>query len=65
MEAMHILQRKELNSETSHKLSQDILKVPQKYEAWKGSPYWKSGIEMYYFVDVVMHLLFLGITKAC
>ena len=58
MKAIHIL-------ETLYKLSQDILKVPQKYEGWKGSPYWKSRIEMHYFVDAGMHQLFLGITKAC
>ena len=35
-----------------------------KYEVWGGSPYWNGIIPLNQFVDTIMHLLFLGITKA-
>ena len=35
-----------------------------RYEFWKGGVYWNSSLELDVFCDVIMHLLFLGITKA-
>ena len=38
---------------------------PSEFQKWEGGPYWKSTINIKSFIDVVMHLLFLGITKSC
>ena len=42
----------------------DYNKNNDKYTVWKGGPYWNSGLKLYQFVDTLMHLLFLGVTKA-
>ena len=42
----------------------DQVKQPQQYKFWEGGPYWKSNLNLNQFVDVLMHLLFLGITKS-
>ena len=31
---------------------------------WKGGPYWNSNLNLDQFIDVIMHLIFLGIIKA-
>ena len=33
------------------------------FEKWRGGPYWNSNIELKAFIDAIMHLLFLGVTK--
>ena len=35
-----------------------------KYNLWDGSPYWTSPLQLNTFVDAIMHLIFLGITKS-
>ena len=35
-----------------------------KYNLWDGSPYWRSPLQLNSFVDAIMHLIFLGITKS-
>jgi len=45
-------------------LEADQTKQPEKYKYWKGGPYWKSNLKLNQFIDVLMHLLFLGITKS-
>ena len=35
-----------------------------KFTLWKGGPYWNSNLQLDQFVDVIMHLIYLGITKA-
>ena len=46
----------------------DIIKnaeeFPDRYNQWKGGPYWNSPIKLIQFLDCLMHLLFLGIIKA-
>ena len=42
----------------------DYMKQPDKYKLWEGGPYWRSNLKLNQFVDVLMHLLFLGITKS-
>ena len=42
----------------------DYAKNPDKYSHWKGGPFWKSNLQLFQFVDVLMHLLFLGVTKS-
>ena len=42
----------------------DHAKNPEKYCHWKGGPFWKSNLQLSQFVDVLMHLLFLGVTKS-
>jgi len=46
----------------------DIIKnaeeFPDRYNQWKGGPYWNSPIKLIQFLDCLMHLLFLGIVKA-
>ena len=37
---------------------------PDKYNHWSGGPYWKSNMMLSQFIDVLMHLLFLGVTKS-
>ena len=38
--------------------------VNNKFTLWKGGPYRNSNIKLDQFVDVIMHLIFLGITKS-
>ena len=42
----------------------DYAKYPDKYSHWKGGPFWNSNLQLFQFVDVLMHLLFLGVTKS-
>jgi len=51
------------NSESTL-LKLDFDKDPAKYSHWRGGPFWKSNLNLYQFVDVLMHLLFLWITKS-
>ena len=53
------------SSRNSENIIQDSKKHPEKYLKWKGGPYWTSNIPFNAFIDVIMHLLFLGIVKSC
>lgn len=46
-------------------LKGDLVKHPENYQKWRGAPHWNSPVELHYLVDVIMHLLFLGIAKIC
>ena len=37
---------------------------PDMFNVWRGGPYWESNIEFKYFIDAIMHLLLLGVTKS-
>ena len=54
-----------VSSRNFEKIIQDSKKHPEKYLTWKGGPYWTSNIPFNVFIDVIMHLLFLGIVKSC
>ena len=41
-----------------------LQKNPTLFETWRGGPYWNSNIEFKSFIDAIMHLLFLGVTKS-
>ena len=36
---------------------------PSKYTKWIGGPYYNGTLEIYQFLDCIMHLLFLGVVK--
>ena len=42
----------------------DFMAHKDKFNLWKGGAYWNSNSKLDHFVDVIMHLIFLGITKA-
>ena len=50
--------------EPYNNIVRDYNKNSDKYTVWKGGPYWQSGLKLDQFVDALMHLLFLGVTKA-
>ena len=37
---------------------------PALFQLWEGGPYWHSNIDFKSFIDAIMHLLFLGVTKS-
>ena len=39
-------------------------KDPDKLKPWKVDPYWNSNVEFNAFIDVIMHLRFLGVVKS-
>ena len=49
---------------THRNIVRDYNKNNNKYTVWKGGPYWQSGLQLNQFVDALMHLIFLGVTKA-
>ena len=36
---------------------------PDMFNVWRGGPYWKSNINFKCFIDAIMYLLLLGVTK--
>ena len=48
--------------------SQMIIKYSKKnqdiFREWNGEPYWDGPLQLYQFIDCLMHLLFLGIVKS-
>ena len=40
---------------------QDTTMFPDKYEKWIGGPYYNGPLEIYQFLDCIMHLLFLRV----
>ena len=64
-----------INSQDQQSYDSDIIEVyndvkndfvahKDKFTLWKGGPYWNSNLNLYQYVDVIMHLVFLGVTKA-
>ena len=64
-----------INSQDQQSYDSDIIEVyndvkndfvahKDKFTLWKGGPYWNSNLNLYQFVDVIMHLVFLGVTKS-
>ena len=51
------------NSVTLHSLSKATINQ-DLFEPWMGGPFWKSPLSINSFIDVIMHLFFLGIVKA-
>ena len=39
-------------------------KEPSLFATWLGGPYWRSNVHFKSYIDAIMHLLFLGVTKA-
>ena len=54
----------ESNFNDSEYIIDDFERNKHKYEQWEGGPYWNANMKLNNFVDAIMHLLFLGITKA-
>ena len=52
------------NIEAYSKVKNDFMGNKETFTLWKGGPYWNSNIQLYQFVDVIMHLIYLGVTKA-
>ena len=50
--------------EQYNNIMRDYNNNSDKYTVWKGGPYWQSGLRLDQCVDALMHLLFLGVTKA-
>ena len=44
-------------------LKKDATMFPSKYKKWIGGPYYTGTLEIYQFLDCIMHLLFLGVVK--
>ena len=40
---------------------QDATIFPGKYKKWVGGPYFNGPLEIYQFIDCILHLLFLGV----
>ena len=36
----------------------------EKITLWQGGPYWNSNLKLDHFADVIMHLMYLEITKS-
>ena len=51
------------NNVASKVINSQFNKNPALFEEWRGGPYWDSNIELECFIDAIMHLLFLGVTK--
>ena len=54
----------DVNKNVRETILSDVKLNSDRYEFWKGGVYWNSSLELDVFCDVIMHLLFLGITKA-
>lgn len=55
---------KEINTENALIIRENARKNPCRYTQWEGGPFWNSCMSLKQFVDPIMHLIFLGITKA-
>ena len=47
-----------------HDIDDDFVRSKENFILWKGGPYWKNDLKLHQFLDVIMHLIFLGITKS-
>ena len=45
-------------------VNNDFITNKDKFTLWKGGSYWDSDLKLHQFVDSIMHLMFLGITKS-
>ena len=52
------------DSALSNLMKQNHIDNPGKYKPWTGGVFWHSNLSLDIFLDVVMHLLFLGVVKA-
>ena len=57
------LQSSMLIHEEDNILEKDATMFPSKYKKWIGGPYYTGTLEIYQFLDCIMHLLFLGVVK--
>ena len=65
MKTLKIVQdRQHIDKNIKDTVLSDYKTEPHKYEQWKGGVYWNSSTTIDCFIDVIMHLLFLGIVKA-
>ena len=53
-----------VDNETKNLILTDMKRHPEMYDFWKGGAYWSSSMHIERFCDVIMHLLFLGVTKS-
>ena len=60
----HEILRKDLSLAQGNLLTLDYQNDSSKYSHWSGGPFWKSNLGLHQFVDVLMHLVFLGVTKS-
>ena len=54
----------EVNKQNADSLLVDFKRNEKKYDIWCGGPFWNSSLSLNQFVDAIMHLVFLGVTKA-
>ncbi len=52
-----------LNDNVVQLVSQDFSEHPEKYTVWKAPAIWTRGTDLVQSIDVIMHLLFLGVVK--
>ena len=53
-----------INKQNMNLVQQNFTSNPKSFEQWTGGPYWRSPLKLNQFIDVVMHLLFLGVAKS-
>ena len=61
---MYVKENESANKVMKDLIISDFETNPHRYEKWTGGVYWNSSIGLDDFCDVIMHLIFLGITKA-
>ena len=52
------------NIEAYNEVKNDFMEQKERFTLWKGGPYQNINIQLDQFVDVVMYLIYLRITKA-
>ena len=57
-------EEKYTNEDMKELILSDFKTNKDRCEKWSGGVYWNSSVSLDDFCDVIMHLLFLGITKA-
>ena len=55
----------ETDTEGIKLMKKKAIEISALFQKWQGGPYWTSNIKFKSFIDVIMHLLFLGVTKTC
>lgn len=53
------------DTEENIDLMMELEEHPETFVMWKFPSLWERGVELHQHIDVVMHLLFLGIVKTC
>ena len=54
----------EINTENVMMIRNNAGTDPSRYIEWEGGPFWTSCMSLKQLFDPIMHLVFLGITKA-